>query len=121
VLAEVAMRALRAKPIEPVKLAAELAARWLPSLSAVGWSERLRLLNHMHEQLQDDLNDLHTYSVVSPLFVREVIQLLGGGRITTEDQAQIYANSADTEHRRAAGDWLARHRSAARMRPKSIW
>ena len=102
------MPTLQAQHIDAARLAAELAARWLPQLAKNDWSERLRLLDRIHEQLQDDLNDLQLYSEVSPFFVRDVIRLLGGGPITCEAQAHVYANSADGAHRNAAGDWLAR-------------
>jgi len=88
-------------------LADELVARWRPLLAVKNWAERLQLLHQIHEQLQDDLEDIAFYSRVSPIFIQKIIDDLGGGPITSREQAHIYANSGDAEHRRAAGEWFA--------------
>ena len=92
------------------ELATELARRWEPLLVNKSWSERLQLLHQMHEQMQDDLEDLQLYAEVSPILIRKVIEALGGGAIASREQAQIYSNSAAKAHRDAAGAWLAQHR-----------
>ena len=88
-------------------LAKELAARWVPQLLHKSWEERLKLLQQIHEQLQEDLEDLDLFSEISPILIREIIGGLPDAPITSFQQAHIYANSADHSHRRAAGDWLA--------------
>lgn len=88
-------------------LAAELAARWIPAFEPKSWSERLDLLHQVHEQLKEDLRNFDMYCTVSPLLVRELIDLLSGGPVASLAQAHVYANSSDPEHRRAAGEWLA--------------
>lgn len=91
-----------------VALAAELVGRWLPLLRDGSWAERLALLNQIHEQLQEDLEDIELYSQVSPLFIRDIINELAEAQIDSKEQAHIYANSGAPEHRRAAGEWFAR-------------
>ena len=89
------------------ELATELAARWRSAFEPKSWAERLDLLHQVHEQLKEDLRDLEMYCAVSPLLVRELIDLLSGGPVGSLAQAHVYANSSDAEHRRAAGDWFA--------------
>ena len=91
------------------KQAAELAVRWATILIDKSWRERLDLLHQIHEQLQDDLNNLELYCQVSPILIKRLIEALDGGPITSMEQAHIYANSGDEAHRQAAGEWLARH------------
>jgi len=88
-------------------LAAELAARWISAFEHKSWTERLDLLHQVHEQLKEDLRDIELYCAVSPLLVRELIDLLSGAPVASLAQAHVYANSSDPEHRRAAGDWFA--------------
>ena len=97
---------------EAERLSTELATRWLGMFAAKDWRGRLELLNQVHEQLQEDLHDLELYSAVSPLFIRKLIERLSNGPVHSLAQAHIYANSEDEGHRRAAGEWLAAHKSA---------
>jgi len=90
-----------------VSLAKELASRWVPQLRNKSWNERLRLLQQIHEQLQEDLEDLDLYSEISPQLIREIIERLPQEPIASFEQAHIYSNSADRRHRRMAGEWLA--------------
>jgi hypothetical protein len=92
------------------RLADELTRRWSPAFAPKNWAERLELLNQLHEQLLEDLGDLDLYCAVSPLFISKLIVGLSEGPVTSAAQAHIYANSADDEHRRAAGEWLAGQR-----------
>ena len=94
-------------------LAEELAARWLPSLLRLSWAERLLRLHEIHEQLQEDLEDLDLYSKISPLFIKKIIEGLNDGPIATREQAHVYANSGDPGHRRDAGEWFARQSNEA--------
>ena len=89
------------------ELAKELAARWKSAFEPKTWAERLDLLHQIHEQLKEDVRDFEMYCAVSPLLVRELIDLLSGGSVKSLAQAHIYANSSDAEHRRAAGAWFA--------------
>jgi hypothetical protein len=90
-------------------LADELAERWTPMLRGRDWRERLALLHQIHEQLQEDLGDIELYSEVSPIFISEIIDALTDDTpITSTEQAHIYANSGNPEHRQAAGEWFAR-------------
>ncbi len=91
-------------------LAKELAARWMPQLLRKSWPERLNLLQQIHEQLQEDLEDLSLFSEISPALIREIIEGLSDGPIVSFEQAHIYSNSADHDHRRVAGEWLATQR-----------
>jgi len=91
------------------KQAAELAVRWATVLADKTWRERLDLLHQIHEQLQDDLNNLELYCQVSPILIKCIIDALDGGPITSTEQAHVYANSGDEAHRLAAGQWLAQH------------
>jgi len=92
------------------KLAAELAARWTSVFVSMSWPDRLGLLNQVHEQLQEDLHDLRMYSAVSPIFIRKLIEKLPDGPVNSVEQAHIYANSGDENHRRIAGEWLAKRK-----------
>ena len=89
------------------ELAAELAVRWKSVFEPKTWAERLNLLHEVHEQLQEDLRNFEVYSAVSPLLIRELIDLLSDGPVASLAQAHIYANSSDPKHRRAAGEWFA--------------
>jgi hypothetical protein len=91
-------------------LVEELVRRWTPDFAVRDWPGRLALLNQMHEQLLEDLGDVDLYCAVSPVFIRRLIENLSDGPVTSVAQAHIYANSADEEHRRVAGEWLARHK-----------
>lgn len=95
------------------ELARELAGRWKSTFEPKSWAERLDLLHQIHEQLKEDLRDFETYCAVSPLLVRELIDLLPGGSVESLAQAHVYANSSDAEHRRAAGEWFAAFYSQA--------
>jgi hypothetical protein len=97
------------------KQALELAARWSAVLRDKNWRERLDLLHQIHEQLQDDLNDLELYCQVSPLLIKSLIDSLDGGLVTSTEQAHVYANSGDEAHRTAAGEWLAKHSAAKKV------
>jgi hypothetical protein len=90
----------------------ELVARWAPLFEPKSWSERLDLLNEMHEQLQDDIGDLDSYAIVSRTFIRKLVERLHGGGVSSAPQAHIYANSDDEQHRRAAGEWLSQQAHA---------
>jgi hypothetical protein len=92
-------------------LADELVSRWAPLFAHEDWPGRLKLLQEIHEQLQEDLGDLDTYSAVSPVFIRKLIENLSGGPVACAAQAQIYANSDDDAHRRAAHEWLSQNPS----------
>ena len=93
------------------ELAEELASRWAPFFVPKDWRERLDLLKEMHEQLQEDIGDMDVYCAISPILIRKLIEKLSNGPVTSIEQVHIYANSAAEEHRRAAGEWLAQHRS----------
>jgi hypothetical protein len=92
-----------------MRLTNELLDRWTPALQGKDWGKRLVLLGEIHEQLQEDIKDLETYCAVSPLFIAGVIDRLGDGDIESLEQAHIYSNSGDENHRRLAGLWLAKH------------
>jgi hypothetical protein len=94
-------------------LAEELAERWISLLAPRDWPVRLQLLQQVHEQLRDDLGASELYALISPLFIRKVIERLSSGAITSTAQAHVYANSDAEEHRRAALEWLADHEPAA--------
>lgn len=89
-------------------LAMELARRWKAAFEFRSWPQRLELLHQIHEQLREDLHDFEMYCAVSPLLVRELIDYLSSGPIESLAQAQVYANSIDLEHRRAAKEWFTR-------------
>ena len=95
-------------------LAEELASRWAPIFVEKDWPERLGLLEEMHEQLQEDLGDMNIYCEVSPILISKLIESLSDGPVTSMAQVHIYANSASEAHRRAAGEWLAKHRMPPR-------
>jgi hypothetical protein len=93
-------------------LAEELAERWTWLLVGKDWAVRFQLLQQVHEQLRDDLGNHDLYAAVSQAFIRNIIQRLSGGAVTSLAQAHIYANSADEEHRRAASEWLSENEPA---------
>src|SRR5579883_727169 len=74
-------------------LAEELSRRWLPLFVQIEWPARLKLLEEMHQQLQEDLGNLGIYCAVSPVLTRKLIQKLAGGPVSSMAQAHIYANS----------------------------
>ena len=90
-------------------LAEELAERWSSFFVGKDWPERLHFLQQVHEQLQEDLDDIELYCAVSSVFIRKLIERLGARDIECTEQAHIYANSDSEEHRLLAGEWLAQH------------
>lgn len=98
------------------ELTAELVERCADLLVTKNWPERLSALMQMHDQLRDDINDLAAFGEIFPKFVEGVIMRLGAPVISTFEQAQIYANSANKSHRDAAGLWIGRHYDKTRTR-----
>jgi hypothetical protein len=98
-------------------LAEELAERWTSFFVSKDWPERLYLLHQVHEQLQEDLDDIELYCAVSSVFIRKLIERLGSRDIESTEQAHIYANSESEEHRYLAGEWLTQH-SATSVTPE---
>jgi hypothetical protein len=96
-------------------LAEELAERWTSFFAPKDWPERLNLLQQVHEQLQEDLDDMELYCSVSSVFIRKLIERLGAGNIESPAQAHIYANSDSEEHRHLAGEWLAQRNADSAM------
>jgi len=91
---------------EPDGLATELLERWLNYLLPKSWPDRLHMLSEMHEQLLEDIGDFELYCRVSPLFIERLIERAGTPEVTCVEQAHIYANSGNPDHRTAAGLWL---------------
>jgi hypothetical protein len=91
---------------EPEVLARELVELWADTLALEPWSKRLEMLNGIHEQLIADIGDFEQYCEVSPRFVAGLIEHWKPERITCVEQAHIYANSGNEDHRKTAGDWL---------------
>ena len=89
---------------------AALASFWLPRLKPLSWPERLKLLDHIHEQVQDEFKDLTLYCEVFPIFIAQIVDALGEGDVRSLEQAHIYANSAEEAHRQMAGRWLSQNR-----------
>jgi len=71
------------------------------------WTGRMDALMQLHDQLRDDFTDFEVFCDVFPKFVEQTIEQLGAADVEDLSQAHIYANSADIDHRTAAGDWLA--------------
>jgi hypothetical protein len=90
----------------------ELLERCLPLLSSRNWTDRLAALMQLHDQLRDDVRDLAVFCNLFPRFIERVVERMGGTPVTTLEQAQIYANSANPGHRQVAGAWLERHYAA---------
>lgn len=108
-----------AVPVTPQSLAAELAERCYPPLRHKPWPARLAALAEMHDQLRDDMADAAAFRATFPLFVALLVGHFGAAAITDRAQAGIYANSARTDHRRAAAaalDRLASNRLASGRR-----
>ena len=91
-------------------LIAELVDRWAPIMKQRSWAGRLSLLTEIHEQLKDDLGTFDVFAAVSPTFIAGLIDRLGGGPVTCEEQGHIYANSGANRHRQLAGEWFNRSR-----------
>ena len=89
-----------------LELISELVSLWADTLAEKPWAERLEMLNGIHEQLLVDIGDFEAYCDVSPKFVEGLIRSWGIQQIDCSEQAHIYANSGDEEHRQMAGDWL---------------
>ncbi len=92
----------------PAPIVEELSARWTPILRPMTWAQRLAALNDIHDQLTEDFPSMEELCEVFPNFVAAMIERLGGFDIECVEQAHIYANSIDPEHRATAGAWLAR-------------
>lgn len=84
-------------------LAEELVDRWSGALQRRNWPERLQLLTDIHEKLMEDVNSWETYAELSPRFIARLVDRLGEGDVTCEEQAHVYASSIRPDHREAAG------------------
>lgn len=87
------------------ELAEELADFWASALVERDWAGRLELMNRIHEQLYKDLEDERTFRQVSLHFVAASLHRLGDPPVTSDSQAEIYAQSADEAHCQAARHW----------------
>lgn len=111
------MRAVMSSPkrartgMQRDNLVVELVDRWVVRMAPLPWAERLHLLADIHEQLLEDLADLKRYAELSPHFIAGLIDRLGRPPCCCEEQAHIYANSADQAHRAASGEWFANARA----------
>jgi hypothetical protein len=93
------------------RLANELLDRWEPALRGATWVRRLMLLGAVHEQLQEDIEDMETYCAVSPVFIAGLIDRFGADKVTSLEQAHIYSNSGSEAHRQLACQWFAEQRN----------
>lgn len=73
------------------------------------WPRRLATLNDIHDHLTEEFSTIEELCEVFPRLVAAMIERLGNADIECAEQAHIYANSIDPEHRAKAGAWLARH------------
>lgn len=96
-------------PVTPESLAVELVDRVYAPLQENSWTERLKALMELHDQLRDDIEDFAFFCETFPLFIEKLIDRFGGAEVADGDQAQIYATSARPAHREAAGAWLRAH------------
>lgn len=94
-------------------LVGELVDRWASRLATVPWPERLELLADIHEQLLEDIGDLQRYAEISPQLLAGLVERWAAPIIVCDEQAHIYANSANESHRAASGAWFNRRRSQA--------
>jgi hypothetical protein len=95
-------------------LAVELADRWLEPTRATSWAGRLSLLNEIHDHLREEIPDFDHFCDVFPRFIAALIERLADPVITSADQAHVFANSADPNHRQAAAVWFRSQRRADR-------
>jgi hypothetical protein len=75
----------------------------------MSWQQRLAALNDIHDHLMEEFSSIEELCEIFPGFVAAMIERLGNFDIECVEQAHIYANSSDPEHRARAGAWLARH------------
>lgn len=75
----------------------------------MSWQQRLDALNDIHDHLTEEFSSMEELCEIFPDFVAALVERLGGIEIECAEQAHIYANSVDPEHRAKAGAWLARH------------
>lgn len=95
-------------------LAVELADRWLEPTRATSWAGRLALLNEIHDHLREEIPEFDRFCDIFPRFIAALIERLGDRDISSADQAHVFANSADAEHRHAAAVWFRSQRRADR-------
>lgn len=91
-------------------LAIELADRWLEPTRATNWAGRLALLNEIHDHLRDEIPEFDRFCDVFPRFIAALIDRLADPEIRSADQAHVFANSANAEHRQAAAAWFRSQR-----------
>jgi len=97
---------------------AELVHRWAAPLERKSWAERLTLLNEIHDHLMEELETFEELCEIFPRLVAGLIEHLGADDVTSLEQAHIYANSIDVEHRKVAGAWLAAHQGPGGISPR---
>jgi hypothetical protein len=100
--------------MDTIQLTTELVSRLGKMLRPKTWPERFAALVEMHDQLIDDIEDYGVFCDIFPKVIEGVVKELGGGKIASLEQAQIYSNSANPGHRDSAGTWIAQHYRANR-------
>jgi hypothetical protein len=92
-------------------LAVELADRGASSLlSRHDWILVSNELGQVRDQLQEDLPNEAELRAVFGDFVAELVERLGNPEIGSLEQARVYAQSGDKQHRSQAAGWLDRRR-----------
>jgi len=90
-------------------VAAEWAERCAPLLSTLDWARVHTALSELHDQLREDIPDEAEFELVFADLVSGIIHRLGDAPVETQSQAQVYASSAEHDHRVQAESWLQRH------------
>ena len=91
-------------------IATEWADRCASLLSRSDWERVCTALGELHDQLREEIPDEAEFEVVFPYLVSGVIHRLGDLPIETLAQAQVYASSAQQDHRALADTWMQRNR-----------
>jgi hypothetical protein len=88
----------------------ELADRCANVLSPQDWESVAAALSEMRDQLLEDIPDQAAFTDVFEDLVASLIDRLGGSEVASWDQARIYSQSGDRDHRERAAAWIARRR-----------
>ncbi len=92
--------------LSPEQLAAQWAEHCIELLRPMDWPGRMDALMQLHDQLRNDFANFEVFCQVFPIVIAQTIERLGQPPVEDLNQAHIYANSSETSHREAAGDWL---------------
>lgn len=95
-------------------LVVELVERWEDRIRQRPWPERVRLFQDIHDKLYEDLASREIVEEVFSALVASIVDHLGEQAVTCQEQASVFAASANPHHRALAASWRSGKSEALR-------